>query len=113
MIEIKSKIDGSVILVVDAHCLYKANLREADLRGADLRGADLDFTSWPLWCGGTNAKLDDRIACQLAYHAYNQDYQDPESLAALEPIRVMAQRFIDAYRSGDAPALRAPWTDRR
>jgi len=88
--------------------LSDADLRGADLRYADLRGANIDFAAWPLWCGGTNAKLDDRGACQLAYHAYNQDYQDPASLAAIEPIRPMAQRFIDVYRH-DTPALRAPW----
>ena len=61
----------------------EANLIEADLRGADLRGAnlsganlkdadlcdaDIDFSVWPLWCGGLNVHIDDRIAIQLLYH---------------------------------------------
>ena len=61
----------------------EANLIEADLRGADLRGAnlsgatlkdadlcdaDIDFSVWPLWCGGLDVHIDDRIAVQLLYH---------------------------------------------
>lgn len=61
----------------------EANLIEADLRGADLRGAnfsaanlngadlcdaDIDFSVWPLWCGGLFVHIDDRIAIQLLYH---------------------------------------------
>lgn len=61
----------------------EANLIEADLRGADLRGAnlsganlkdadlcdaDIDFSVWPLWCGGLDVHIDDRIAIQLLYH---------------------------------------------
>ncbi|POP30876.1 hypothetical protein C3R19_29670, partial [Blautia producta] len=53
--------------------LREANLREADLsdanlRRADLRRADLDFSCWPLWCGGLAVKVCKRIAVQLAYH---------------------------------------------
>ena len=63
--------------------LYGANLYGADLRGADLSGADLigadlrganlcdadiDFSVWPLWCGGLDVHIDDRIAIQLLYH---------------------------------------------
>lgn len=55
-----------------------ANLRDADLRGADLRGAslrradlrgaNLDFSCFPLWCGGFDIHLDDRQLIQIAYH---------------------------------------------
>ena len=58
--------------------LREANLRGADLRGADLyrvnlfdadlRGADLDYSTYPLWCGSLNMKIDKRIFCQLLYH---------------------------------------------
>ena len=53
--------------------LCDADLRDADLRGAvlhgaDLRGADIDFSVWPLWCGGLDVNIDDRIAIQLLYH---------------------------------------------
>ena len=48
--------------------LRSANLRSANLRFADLRSADLDFSSFPLWCGGLNVHLDDRQLIQMAYH---------------------------------------------
>ena len=48
--------------------LHGANLRGADLRGADLREADLDYSAFPLWCGGLDIHIDDRQATQLLYH---------------------------------------------
>jgi hypothetical protein len=51
--------------------LRGANLWEADLRGADLRGADLDFSSWSLWCGSQDVKIDEKIARQLMAHAFS------------------------------------------
>ena len=56
----------------------RADLRGADLRGADLRGANLsgadlisanlDFSVFPLWCGGLHIHIDNRQAIQLLYH---------------------------------------------
>ena len=51
--------------------LRDADLRDADLQGSDLRHADLDFSCLPLWCGGLEFKIDDRIAKQLLYHIIN------------------------------------------
>ena len=53
--------------------LNGANLRDADLHGAnllgaDLHGADLDFSDFPLWCGGLDVHIDDKLASQLLYH---------------------------------------------
>ena len=48
--------------------LRGANLRDADLRGANLRDADLDFSAFPLWCGGLDVHIDDKQATQLLYH---------------------------------------------
>ena len=48
--------------------LRDADLRGADLRDADLRGANLDFSCFPLWCGGLDIHLDDRQLIQIAYH---------------------------------------------
>ena len=48
--------------------LREADLRRANLRGADLRGADLDYSVFPLWCGGLNIHIDDRQTTQLLYH---------------------------------------------
>lgn len=50
--------------------LHGADLRGANLREADLQGADIDFACWPLWCGSLHAKVDERIARQLLYHAF-------------------------------------------
>ena len=50
--------------------LRDANLCFANLSGADLHGADIDYTAWPLWCGSTNVKIDERTARQLLYHAF-------------------------------------------
>ena len=51
--------------------LSRADLRCANLRWADLGGADLDFSCLPLWCGGLNFKIDEKIAKQLMYHVLN------------------------------------------
>ena len=48
--------------------LRDANLKGADLNGADLRGANIDYSAFPLWCGGLDVNIDDRIAIQLLYH---------------------------------------------
>ena len=48
--------------------LRGADLCDADLRGADLCDADIDFSVWPLCCGGLCVHIDDRIAIQLLYH---------------------------------------------
>lgn len=53
--------------------LRYANLRDADLCYADLRyadlcRADLDYSCFPLWCGGLDVHIDDRQATQLLYH---------------------------------------------
>ena len=85
--------------------LEGAGLEGANLAGAILEGANLDCACWPLWCGGTRAKLDTRGSLQLIYHAFNQDHLDPEIRAALEPLRPFAQRFIDECRH-DATPLR-------
>ena len=48
--------------------LSYANLSSADLSSADLRSADLDFSAFPLWCGGLDVHIDDKQATQLLYH---------------------------------------------
>ena len=48
--------------------LSEANLIWANLRGANLRGANLDYSAFPLWCGGLDVHIDDRQAVQLLYH---------------------------------------------
>ena len=73
--------------------LQDANLRDANLRGANLRGVDLDYSCWPLWCGSLDAKVDRRIAAQLAYHFCRLDCDDPDYIAARNAIIHFANEF--------------------
>ena len=67
---IEANLRGAILIEAN---LRGANLRWADLRGANLRranlrGADLDYSAFPLWCGGLDVHIDDRQAVQLLYH---------------------------------------------
>ena len=81
--------------------LREANLQRADLRGADLRGADLDYSVWPLWCGGLHVKTDKRIMAQLAYHFCAQDCDNPEYIKARNAILWFANQFHRADECGE------------
>ena len=48
--------------------LHGADLHRANLHDADLCDADLDYSCLPLWCGGLDINIDDRIAVQILYH---------------------------------------------
>ena len=102
----RADLRGSNLQGADLHgaALRGADLRGAYLCGSNLRGADLDMSCWPLWCGGTNVKIDRRLSLQLIYHAFNQDHQDKEIREALEAVRHLANEFRDKYRD-DAPEL--------
>ena len=63
--------------------LSEANLRGADLRGADLRGADLDFSCFPIWCGGSKFKCDTKLVYQLLAHICTLDFSDDEGIKEL------------------------------
>jgi len=58
--------------------LKGADLTEANLRGANLTEADLDFSSFPLWCGSFNIKINIPIIYQLAYHICRLNCKDQE-----------------------------------
>lgn len=78
--------------------LRGANLGYTDLRGvklksANLRGADIDYSSWSLWCGSLDVKVDKRIAAQLAYHFCRLDCDDPEYIKARNAILDFANQF--------------------
>jgi hypothetical protein len=51
--------------------LQRADIRLVDFRLADLREANLDFSCLPLWCGGLDFKVDEKIARQMLYHLLN------------------------------------------
>ena len=57
--------------------LSHSDLRDSDLRDSDLRGSNLDFSCWPLWCGGLNVKIDDRLAIQLLFHTVQNALYSP------------------------------------
>lgn len=89
--------------------LSRADLREADLRGADLRranfsGADIDFSSWPLWCGGLDAKLCDKNAAMMAYFGLHYLQKAGVQLTQ-EQCDFVNSRF---HRIGEVPELEVP-----
>ena len=78
--------------------LHRANLSRADLSGADLsradlREADLDFSCFPLWCGGLHIKTDVRLAAQVAYHLCTMQCDDAEYIAMRNSILEFANKF--------------------
>ena len=64
----------------------RADLRSADLSSADLRSADLDFSAFPLWCGGLDVHIDDKQATQLIYHLIRNVQYSKNTSKALKKI---------------------------
>jgi len=64
-----------------------------NLTYANLTGANLDFSSWPLWCGSLDVKVDAKIARQLAYHFCRLECDDPDFIAARNAIIGFANGF--------------------
>ena len=79
----------------------RANLRKSNLLWADLREADLDYSVWPLWCGGLHVKTDKHIMAQLAYHFCAQDCDNPEYIKARNAILWFANQFHRADECGE------------
>ena len=69
--KIKHKITDKVLFETNSADLRWANLQGANLQEADLRWADLDFSCLPLWCGGLNFKVDNKLKKQILYHTIN------------------------------------------
>jgi uncharacterized protein YjbI with pentapeptide repeats len=82
--------------------LSEANLGGANLRRANLREADLDFSCWPLWCGGLHVKTDKRLAVQFAYHLCSMQCDDDEYIAMRNSILEFANQF---HRVGECGKL--------
>ena len=80
--------------------LRGADLRHANLRHANLSGADLDFSCFPLWCGGMNIKSDVRIARQLAYHFCRLDCENEEYIDARNALVQFANGFHRVQECG-------------
>ena len=86
--------------------LSGANLSYANLRDANLEGADLDFSVFPLWCGGLDVHIDDRQATQLLYHLvrnikYSQNTsKEMKELCEIETIIKKANEFHRVVECG-------------
>ncbi len=83
--------------------LSGADLSDANLSDADLRGANLDFSTWPLWCGSKNVKVDFRLVCQLLAHVAVLDCVDPQYQkvkAAIMPYAKQSHRATDLGLEG-------------
>ena len=76
--------------------LRGANLRGADLCKANLRGAELDFSCFPLWCGGSKFKCDTKLVYQLLAHICTLEFDDTEGIKNLiMPFAVKSHRAVD------------------
>jgi uncharacterized protein YjbI with pentapeptide repeats len=78
-----------------------ADMRGVDLRDADLRGVDLDFSCWPLWCGGLHVRTDKRIAVQLAYHLCSLQCDDEEFIKMRNSILEFANQLHRVDECGE------------
>ena len=68
--------------------LHRADLRGTNLRGtelhrANLSGADLDFSCFPLWCGGSKFNCDTKLVYQLLAHICTLEFDDTEGIKDL------------------------------
>ena len=88
---VKPFVRKDVMELLKSGC--KKALLDYDLRGADLRGADLDFSCFPLWCGGLHIKTDVRLAAQVAYHLCTMQCDDAEYIAMRNSILEFANKF--------------------
>ena len=76
--------------------LRRADLRGANLRGAYLRGADLDYSCFPLWCGGSRFECDTKLVYQLLAHICTLEFEDTEGIKGL-----IMPFAVKSHRAGD------------
>ena len=84
--------------------LRSADLRSADLRSANLSSADLDYSAFPLWCGGLNVHIDDKQATQLLYHLVKNVQYSKNTSAKLKricKIKSLVKQANDFHRVGE------------
>ena len=80
--------------VLDLHQKW-LNEEEGGVR-ANLSGADLDFSCFPLWCGGSDFKCDTKLVYQLLAHICTLDFDDTEGIKDLiMPFAVKSHRAQD------------------
>ena len=66
---------------------------------ADLRGADLDFSCFPLWCGGTRFKAGDKLIMQVLAHLCSWEVSE-EAKEELDKVREYAKKSHRAEECG-------------
>ena len=76
--------------------LRKAHLSGADLSGADLREADLDYSCFPLWCGGSKFECDTKLVYQLLAHICTLEFEDTQGIKGL-----IMPFAVKSHRAGD------------
>ncbi len=81
-----------------------ANLSMANLSRANLSGAGIDFSSWPLWCGSLEVKLDDKQIIQLLFHALAPVTK--ENSAELVGLRNQALPILNKFHRNDVERLK-------
>ena len=88
--------------------LRGANLRGADLTDANLTDANLDFSAFPLWCGGLDVHIDDRQAVQLLYHIVRNVQFSKNTSEELKSV-LLTKEIIDKanefHRVGELPKI--------
>jgi hypothetical protein len=82
--------------------LIDYNLSGSDLSGSDLSGSNLDFSSFPLWCGGSKFKCSEKLVQQLFAHICTLDVEDAsdEMKIALKTIKSEAAKSHRAIDLG-------------
>ena len=74
----------------------RANLSGANLSEADLCRANLDFSCFPLWCGGSRFKCDIKLVYQFLAHVCTLEFEDAEGIKDLiMPFAVKSHRAVD------------------
>ena len=87
--------------------LRYAYLSSADLSSANLRSANIDYSAFPLWCGGLDIHIDDKQATQLLYHLVRNvqfsknTSKELKKLCRLKSIIKQANQFHRANECGE------------
>ncbi len=101
--EIKKVLDSHQKWINEEDGGERANLHLADLRGADLSKANLDFSCFPLWCGGSKFKCDTKLIYQLLAHICTLEFDDTEGIKNLiMPFAVKSHRAVDLGLQGES-----------
>ena len=76
--------------------LHKKWLNNENGERANLCGANLDFSCFPLWCGGSRFKCDIKLVYQFLAHVCTLEFEDAEGIKDLiMPFAVKSHRAVD------------------